>query len=44
MRKYAGRIERNEINPHIRYDEKTSGLILDPLQEFVVKWLGLLIN
>jgi len=30
MRKYANRIERDKINPHIRYDGKTSGLILDP--------------
>jgi len=35
MRKYAARIERNEINPHIRYDGQTSGLILDPLREEV---------
>jgi len=35
MRKYAVRIERNEINPHVRYDSQTSGLILDPLLEEV---------
>jgi 5-deoxy-D-glucuronate isomerase len=35
MRKYAERIERHEINPHIRYDGKTSGLILDPHGEEV---------
>jgi 5-deoxy-D-glucuronate isomerase len=35
MRKYAVRIERNEINPHVRYDGQTSGLILDPLREEV---------
>jgi len=35
MKKYAGRIERNEVNPHIRYDGHRSGLILDPLQEEV---------
>jgi 5-deoxy-glucuronate isomerase len=35
MKKYAERIERNEINPHIRYDGQTSGLILDPLREEV---------
>ncbi len=35
MRKYAAKIERNEINPHIRYDGQTSGLILDPLREEV---------
>jgi 5-deoxy-D-glucuronate isomerase len=35
MKKYATRIERNEINPHIRYDGKKSGLILNPLQKKV---------
>ena len=35
MRKYAARIEKNEINPHIRYDGRTSGLILNPLREEV---------
>lgn len=35
LRKYAERIERNEVDPHIRYDGKTSGLILDPLREDV---------
>lgn len=35
MKKYAERIERNEINPHIRYDGQMSGLILDPLKEEV---------
>jgi 5-deoxy-D-glucuronate isomerase len=35
MKKYAERIERNEINPHVRYDGQMSGLILDPLQEEV---------
>jgi 5-deoxy-glucuronate isomerase len=35
MRKYAERIERNEINPHVRYDGQMSGLILDPLREEV---------
>lgn len=33
--KYAGRIERNEVNPHIRYDGRRSGLILDPLRDEV---------
>jgi 5-deoxy-D-glucuronate isomerase len=33
MKKYAERIERNEIDPHIRYDGKRSGLILDPHRE-----------
>jgi 5-deoxy-glucuronate isomerase len=35
LKKYAERIERNEINPHVRYDDQTSGLILDPSQEEV---------
>ncbi len=35
MRKYAPKIEQNEINPHLRYDGKRSGLILDPRQEDV---------
>ena len=35
MRKYAEKIERNEINPHVRYDGRTSGLILDPGHEEV---------
>jgi 5-deoxy-glucuronate isomerase len=35
MRKYAARIERNEINPHVRYDGQRNGLILDPLLEEV---------
>lgn len=35
MKKYAERIERNEINPHVRYNAQTSGLILDPRQEEV---------
>jgi len=33
MKRYARKIERNEINPHIRYDGKKSGLILSPLRE-----------
>jgi 5-deoxy-glucuronate isomerase len=33
MKKYAGRIARNEVDPHVRYDNQTSGLILDPLRE-----------
>jgi len=33
MKKYAERIERNEINPHFRYDGNQSGLILNPLDE-----------
>ncbi|MDP2968042.1 MAG: 5-deoxy-glucuronate isomerase [Deltaproteobacteria bacterium] len=35
MKKYAERIERNEIDPHVRYNGQTSGLILDPRQEEV---------
>jgi len=33
MKKYAGRIARNEVDPHVRYDCQTSGLILDPLRD-----------
>jgi 5-deoxy-D-glucuronate isomerase len=35
LKKYAARIERNEVNPHIRYGGKKSGLILDPLRKDV---------
>lgn len=35
MKKYAGRIERNDVDPHIRYDGKKNGLILDPSREDV---------
>jgi 5-deoxy-glucuronate isomerase len=35
LAKYADRIERNEVNPHLRYDGKKSGLILDPLRDEV---------
>ena len=35
LNKYAQKIERGEVNPHIRYDEKKSGLILDPLRKDV---------
>ncbi len=35
MRKYAKRIERDEVNPHLRYDGKRSVLILDPSKEKV---------
>jgi 5-deoxy-glucuronate isomerase len=31
LKKYAERIERNKINPHVRYDGQRSGLLLDPL-------------
>ena len=33
MEKYAGRIEKNEVDPVIQYNGLTSGLLLDPLQE-----------
>ncbi len=33
LKKYADRIERGEVNPHIRYDAKSKGLILDPRRE-----------
>jgi len=35
LKKYARRIERDQINPHIRFDGKTTGLILDPGREDV---------
>lgn len=35
LEKYAGKIERNEVNPHFRYDGQASGLIFDPQQEDV---------
>ncbi len=35
MKKYAEGIERNKINPHLRYDGQMSGLLLDPLREKV---------
>ncbi len=35
LKKYARRIERGEINPHIQYDGKASGLILNPLSKNV---------
>ena len=35
MKKYASRIEGAEINPHIRYNGKAKGLILDPRREDV---------
>jgi 5-deoxy-glucuronate isomerase len=35
LKKYAWKIERGEVNPHIRYDGKKSGLILDPLRKDV---------
>jgi 5-deoxy-glucuronate isomerase len=30
LKKYAARIARNEIDPHVRYDGAASGLLLDP--------------
>lgn len=35
VKKYAIRIEMNRVNPHIRYNGKRSGLILDPRKEEV---------
>ena len=35
LKKYAARIERNQVHPHIRYDGKKSGLILNPLRKEV---------
>jgi len=35
LNKYADRIERNEVNPHVRYDSEVSGLLLDPRREDV---------
>jgi len=35
LKKYGRKIERGEVNPHIQYDGKASGLILDPLRKSV---------
>jgi hypothetical protein len=35
LKKYARKIERGEVNPHLQYDGKVSGLILDPLRKDV---------
>lgn len=35
LKKYARKIERGEVNPHLQYDGKASGLILDPLRKDV---------
>ncbi len=35
LKKYGRKIERGEVNPHIPYDGKTSGLILNPLSKGV---------
>lgn len=35
MKKYASRIEKDLVNPHLRYDGKRSGLLLDPKKERV---------
>jgi len=35
LEKYSGRIERNQVNPHVRYDGHASGLIFDPRKEDV---------
>ena len=35
LKRYAKKIERNEVNPHQKYDGKKSGLILNPLRKEV---------
>jgi 5-deoxy-D-glucuronate isomerase len=35
LKKYGERIEQNKINPHFRYNGRTSGLLLDPLRKKV---------
>jgi 5-deoxy-D-glucuronate isomerase len=35
LNKYADKIGRNEVNPHIRYEGQESGLVLDPQNEDV---------
>ncbi len=35
LKKYARKIERGEVDPHVRYNGRTSGLILDPLRKDV---------
>ncbi len=35
LNKYAAKIERNEVNPHVRYNGWLSGLIFDPQREEV---------
>ena len=35
LKKYARKIDRGKVNPHIQYDGKESGLILDPLRKDV---------
>lgn len=35
LNKYADKIGRNEVNPHVRYDGQDSGLVLDPQKEDV---------
>jgi len=41
MKKYAEKIERNEVDPHLRYDGQSSGLILDPRwEEIPLELLG----
>jgi len=35
IKKYAEKIGRNEVDPHLRYDGQRSGLLLDPLREDV---------
>jgi 5-deoxy-glucuronate isomerase len=35
LKKYADQIERNQVNPHIRYDGRENGLIFDPRRDSV---------
>jgi len=35
MQRYAEKIERNEVSPHLRYDGQATGLLLDPQSEEV---------
>jgi 5-deoxy-D-glucuronate isomerase len=35
LRRYAKKIERNEVNPHLRYSGQKSGLILNPIRKEV---------
>jgi 5-deoxy-D-glucuronate isomerase len=35
LRKYADKIERNQVNPHVRYEGQESRLIFDPKREDV---------
>lgn len=35
LKKYAGKIERNQVNPHRRYNGRASGLVFDPRRKEV---------